>query len=328
MAKEEKFYWIKLREDFFEDDSAIDYLMSQENGSDYVILYQLLCLKTSNTQGRLYSQVGEMIVPYNVEKIRRLTKYFSTDTIVVALELFKKCGLIYLEKESGLLKIDIESMVGSESSNKAAIRKRKSREQQKIAENKALWSGDTTSCDKMSHQNVTKCHIENKSIEYREKNISTNVDISEKSPKKDSAESEEHEPELPFPRDDGFKDFSKHFVEEWNSIPELTTIRQLRPNSQRYKQFHARYLEVGEDLMQLIDKIKCSSFLRGKNNRGWKATLEWVMNPNNFDKVMENKYADKGKVNEDGTRRNGADAKVGESDDSEILGEIFGVDMS
>jgi hypothetical protein len=321
MAKEEKFYWIKLREDFFEDDSAIDYLMSQENGSDYVILYQLLCLKTSNTQGRLYSQVGEMIVPYNVEKIRRLTKYFSTDTIVVALELFKKCGLIYLEKESGLLKIDIESMVGSESSNKAAIRKRKSREQQKIAENKALWSGETTSCDKMSHQSVTKCHIENKSIEYREKNISTNVDISEKS-QKNSAE------EVVVDLDDGFKDFSKRFIDEWNSIHELSTIRQLRPNSQRYKCFHARYLEVGEDLMQLIDKIKCSSFLRGKNNRGWKATLEWVMNPNNFDKVMENKYADKGKVNEDGTRRNGEDAKVGEPDDSAILGEIFGVDMS
>lgn len=321
MAKEEKFYWIKLREDFFEDDSAIDYLMSQENGSDYVILYQLLCLKTSNTQGRLYSQVGEMIVPYNVEKIRRLTKYFSTDTIVVALELFKKCGLIYLEKESGLLKIDIESMVGSESSNKAAIRKRKSREQQKIAENKALWNGETTSCDKMSHKNVTKSHIENKSIEYREKNISTNVDISEKS-QKNSAE------EVVVDLDDGFKDFSKRFIDEWNSIPELSTIRQLRPNSQRYKCFHARYLEVGEDLMQLIDKIKRSSFLRGKNNRGWKATLEWVMNPNNFDKVMENKYADKGKVNEDGTRRNGEDAKVGESDDSAILGEIFGVDMS
>ena len=321
MAKEEKFYWIKLREDFFEDDSAIDYLMSQENGSDYVILYQLLCLKTSNTQGRLYSQVGEMIVPYNVEKIRRLTKYFSTDTIVVALELFKKCGLIYLEKESGLLKIDIESMVGSESSNKAAIRKRKSREQQKIAENKALWNGETTSCDKMSHKNVTKSHIENKSIEYREKNISTNVDISEKS-QKNSAE------EVVKDLDDGFKDFSKRFVNEWNSIPELTTIRQLRPNSQRYKCFHARYLEVGEELMQLIDKIKCSSFLRGKNNRGWKATLEWIMNPNNFDKVMENKYADKGKVKEDGTRRNGEDAKVGESDDSAILGEIFGVDMA
>jgi hypothetical protein len=262
-----------------------------------------------------------MIVPYNVEKIRRLTKYFSTDTIVVALELFKKCGLIYLEKESGLLKIDIESMVGSESSNKAAIRKRKSREQQKIAENKALWSGETTSCDKMSHQSVTKCHIENKSIEYREKNISTNVDISEKS-QKNSAE------EVVVDLDDGFKDFSKRFIDEWNSIPELSTIRQLRHNSQRYKCFHARYLEVGEDLMQLIDKIKCSSFLRGKNNRGWKATLEWVMNPNNFDKVMENKYADKGKVNEDGTRRNGEDAKVGEPDDSAILGEIFGVDMS
>lgn len=322
MAKEEKFYWIKLREDFFEDDSAIDYLMSQENGSDYVILYQLLCLKTSNTQGRLYSQVGEMIVPYNIEKIHRLTKYFSTDTIVVALELFKKCGLVYLEEESGLLKIDIESMVGSESANKAAIRKRKSRENQRIAENKALWSGETTSCDKMSHKNVTKSHIENKSIEYREKNISTNVDISEKSQKK-SAE------EIVIDLDDGFKDFSKRFIEEWNSIPELSTIRQLRPNSQRYKQFHARYTEVGrEELYQLIDKIKCSSFLRGKNNRGWKVTLEWIMNPNNFDKVIEDKYTDRGKVVNDGTRGNGENARVGETDDSALLGEIFGVDLS
>lgn len=322
MAKEEKFYWIKLREDFFEDDSAIDYLMSQENGSDYVILYQLLCLKTSNTQGRLYSQVGEMIVPYNVEKIRRLTKYFSTDTIVVALELFKKCGLIYLEEESGLLKIDIESMVGSESANKAAIRKRKSRENQRIAENKALWSGETTSCDKMSHKNVTKSHIENKSIEYREKNISSNEDISEKS-QKNSAE------EIVVDLDDGFKDFSKRFIEEWNSIPELSTIRQLRPNSQRYKQFHARYTEVGgEELHQLIDKIKCSSFLRGKNNRGWKVTLEWAMNPNNFDKVVEDKYTDKGKVVTNGTRGNGENARVGETDDSALLGEIFGVDLS
>jgi hypothetical protein len=193
---------------------------------------------------------------------------------------------------------------------------------QRIAENKALWSGETTSCDKMSHKNVTKCHIENKSIEYREKNISTNVDISEKS-QKNFAE------EVVVDLDDGFKDFSKRFIDEWNSIPELSTIRQLRPNSQRYKQFHARYTEVGgEELHQLIDKIKCSSFLRGENNRGWKVTLEWVMNPNNFDKVIEDKYTDRGKVVNNGTRGNGENAKVGETDDSALLGEIFGVDLS
>jgi hypothetical protein len=52
------------------------------------------------------------------------------------------------------------------------------------------------------------------------------------------------------------------------------------------------------------------------------------MNPNNFDKVIEDKYTDRGKVVNNGTRGNGENAKVGETDDSALLGEIFGVDLS
>ena len=46
----------------------IDYLMGQPDGANYVVLYQMLCLKTINTGGRLAFQIGDMIIPYDVEK--------------------------------------------------------------------------------------------------------------------------------------------------------------------------------------------------------------------------------------------------------------------
>ena len=107
-----RYYWIKLRTDFF-DLETIDWLISQPNGCEYVVLYQKLCLLTANKGGELSSAVGEIIVPYDVNKIARDTK-FSFDTVVVALELFKKIGLIY-EQENGILKIPyVDDVVGSE----------------------------------------------------------------------------------------------------------------------------------------------------------------------------------------------------------------------
>ena len=46
---------------------VVDFLMSQPNGANYVVLYQMLCLKTINTGGRLAFQIGDMIIPYDVE---------------------------------------------------------------------------------------------------------------------------------------------------------------------------------------------------------------------------------------------------------------------
>ncbi len=36
MSKNKRYYWLKLKEDFFEDDT-ISWLEEQENGKDYVI---------------------------------------------------------------------------------------------------------------------------------------------------------------------------------------------------------------------------------------------------------------------------------------------------
>lgn len=151
MAKEDKrYYWIKLKTDFFNQET-MDFLLSQQNGCEYIVLYQMLCLNTANTDGAMISKIGEIIVPYDINKIVRDTKYFDYDTVAVALELFKKLGLIYEEKDKTLRITDFEEMVGSESSSAQRVREWR--------KNKLL----------QCNTNVTQ-EYRDKSIEYRDKN--------------------------------------------------------------------------------------------------------------------------------------------------------------
>lgn len=129
---EKRFYWIKLKTNFFSLDE-IDFLLSQKNGCEYVVLYQMLCLNTANTNGTLEKRIGEMIVPYDIDKIVRDTKYFDYDTVAVALELYKKLGLIYEDKNSCLTIANFSEMVGSETSG--AKRIREWRKKQELLEN-------------------------------------------------------------------------------------------------------------------------------------------------------------------------------------------------
>ena len=113
MATGKRYYWIKLKESFMSSDT-VDYLMSQPNGANYVVLYQMLCLKTINTDGRLSRRIGEVIIPYDVEKIQRDCKWFSADTIRVALEMYHSFGLIYEDVDGTLVLTDHANLVGSE----------------------------------------------------------------------------------------------------------------------------------------------------------------------------------------------------------------------
>lgn len=93
---------------------TIDYFMGLPDGANYVVLYQMLCLKTINTEGRFERQIGAMLIPYDVEKIRRDTKWFSADTIRVALNLYKQFGLIYEDVNGVLVISNHKNLVGSE----------------------------------------------------------------------------------------------------------------------------------------------------------------------------------------------------------------------
>ena len=167
MEDKKKYYWIKLRTGFFDEDE-IDWLLSQENGCQYVVLYQMLCLKTANSNGSFSTKVGEIIVPYDVGKIVRDTKYFDYDTVVVALELYKKLGLVYEDSNGSLVISNFTQMVGSESASKDALKKReyRNRLKERSVDNKV----DNIEDNKVDKKG-TNCptEIRDKRLEIRDK---------------------------------------------------------------------------------------------------------------------------------------------------------------
>ena len=122
---ERKFYWIKLKKDFMSSD-AVDFLMSQKNGAEYVVLYQMLCLMTVKTNGKLERQLNEVIIPYDVEKIQRDTKYFNIDTVRTALNLYTNLGLIYKDDNGCLSIANYENLIGSERGSAERMRRLRS----------------------------------------------------------------------------------------------------------------------------------------------------------------------------------------------------------
>ncbi len=178
MKDEKKYYWIKLKTDFFGLDE-IDFLLSQKNGSDYVVLYQMLCVMTANNGGELCSRIGDILIPYDVDKIVREAKHFSRETVLVALELFKNLGLIYVQENEVLRISAVEGMVGSSSASDEAIRKKKYREKLKEQEKKLLPDniGDNGGT-KCPTKNGTKCptEIRDKRLEYKRLDIEIDIE--------------------------------------------------------------------------------------------------------------------------------------------------------
>lgn len=124
---EKRYYWIKLHTNFFEGEK-IDFLMGQKDGANYIVLYEMLCMKTANTDGLLATTLGEMIIPYDIDKIVRDCKYFTKDTVMVALELYKQLGLIYANNNGVLQITGYTDIVGSEVSSAKRVREFRTRQ--------------------------------------------------------------------------------------------------------------------------------------------------------------------------------------------------------
>ena len=236
MADNKKFYWIKLKTNFFSRED-IDFLLSQKNGAEYVVLYQMLCLNTANSDGRLESKIGEMIVPYNVDKIVRDCKYFDIDTVNIAMALYKRLGLIYEEEDSVLKISNYDEMVGSETA--WAEKKRLYRKNQKL-----LKCEDNVEDIKKDivRQEIRDKSIENRDIDKRYK------DIRDKNNNKmaiiDSKQSD-------------FKElYSEEFEKLWSHYPNKKGKDQAKNKYILARKQGTTYEEVAQGLKNYINYIK------------------------------------------------------------------------
>ena len=200
MADSKKYYWIKLKTDFFDQDT-IDFLMGQENGAEYVVIYQMLLLKTAQQGGYLGTKMAEVMVPYDIKKIVRDTKYFDYDTVTIALELFKKLGLVYEESNHILKLAGAEQFVGSES---------------KWAEKKRIYRDNQRTIQGQIEDNVRQEIDIDKEIEL-EKDIEIDIDTDKKKKKK-SAKADLNGMIDSFTENEELKDALKAFLDMRKSI--------------------------------------------------------------------------------------------------------------
>lgn len=93
----------------------------------------------------------------------------------------------------------------------------------------------------------------------------------------------------------------KPVVDAWNALSNDTAIKpisKMLSTSKRYQMLVARIKEYSlDDVLKAIEKIKQSDFLKGNNNKGWIITFGWFVRPNNFPKVFEGDYDNRGSSN-------------------------------
>ena len=175
---EGKFYWIKLKEDFFDSD-VIQWIEEQPNGKEYVLFYLKLCLKSLKNDGMLVRTVGDMLIPYSPEKLAALTNT-SVDTVITAMMILTKTKLVEL-LDDGTYKVpSVVGAVGTTSKNSNALRQARYREKHKsVTKSNALSNGS----------NVTDHNVE---IDIENRDIEKEIDISSSSSNNYISKSEEY----------------------------------------------------------------------------------------------------------------------------------------
>ena len=125
-----RYYWLKLKNDFFEGDE-INWLEEQENGAVYILFYLKLCLRSLRSDGVLMRRVGKMEIPYDTKKLAEITGT-PLPAAETAMALLTSAGLVEVQENGALFMPQMEDMTGSETEKAAVMRKhRNSREEQK-----------------------------------------------------------------------------------------------------------------------------------------------------------------------------------------------------
>ncbi|CDE12125.1 phage replisome organizer N-terminal domain-containing protein [Ruminococcus sp. CAG:330] len=282
VAQSQKYYWLKLKNDFFDDD-AISWMEEQEHGAEYVLFYLKLCLKSLKTDGILIRNVGDLLIPYDTKKLAEITRT-KFDTVVVAMEILKKIGLIEILENGELYLKQVQSLTGSETTKAELMRKSRERKRLESTE---------TACISDGGNNVTT------ELPTDGKNVDTEIEIEIRDRDRVRDRNKKTPTES---KNVSYQEIADMYHDICTSYPRLRGM-----SDRRKKAIKARMRTHSlEDFRQLFEKAEASSFLKGSNNRDWSADFDWMMRDGNFDKIMEGKYDDK----PEGGEHNGTDSSI------------------
>ena len=107
MSDNKKYYYLRLKENFFDSDE-LKILESMKDGYLYSNILLKLYLRSLKNDGKLV--VNERI-PYNAEMLASVTGH-QVGTIKQALSMFKELGLIEVLENGAIYMLDIQNFIG------------------------------------------------------------------------------------------------------------------------------------------------------------------------------------------------------------------------
>lgn len=254
-AKSDKYYWLKLKDDFFSS-KRIKKLRKLAGGDTYVIIYLKMQLIAMKRDGII--QYTGLEKTFAEELALDIDE--DVDNVQVTLSYLVSTGLAETSDDINFFFPYAVENVGSESSSAERVRAFRAREKEKGL---ALHCNtDVTGCN-------TEIELEIEKESEIEKEVLTD----------------------PVGSVCRTKDV-RRITEAWNSLG-LQQLRKVTGDSIRGSMLRARVNEYGVDaVLEAIEKIRGSSYLHGQSRSGWVITFEWFVKPNNFVKVLEGNYDD------------------------------------
>lgn len=271
MSDNKKYYYLKLKENFFEDEKII-MLESLPDGMLYSNILMKLYLRSLKREGKL--MISDRI-PYNPVALSQITRH-SVGDVEKAIKVLQELELIEILDNGAIYMLDIQNFIGKSSTEADRIRSyRKKIDDEKQLELNPAEDNGVTNVRQMNTRDITRDITRVKSLEIE--SDKSQSDISQSDKKSTQTWQEQ---------------LTKIF-KEWNSIDDnLPKINFIRNGSTRQRLLQARINEYGFDnVLKAIDNVKNSQYLKGYV-KPFRITFDWFIKPNNFPKVLDGNYND------------------------------------
>lgn len=170
MPESKKYYWLKLKRDFFKRHD-IRIIESMPNGKDYILFYLKLLVESVDHNGALRFSDS---IPYDVNMLSVITNT-NADTVKNAMQIFEQLNMVEILDDKTIYMNEVSNMIGAAADNDNAERQRRFRERQKSAVlASTVTKNNATVTDTVTNNNESKrkrIDIEKEKEREKDKNI-------------------------------------------------------------------------------------------------------------------------------------------------------------
>lgn len=250
--------WIKLATDIF-NNRKIRQIENMPDGDSIIVIWlKLLCLAGDiNEDGYLYFTEE---IPYTDQL---LATEFNRPimTVQLALDTFKRFGMVEIIDDV------LHLSNWQKYQNTEGLEKIREQTRKRVAKHRQL-----------------------KALAESQGNVTCNVTVTQ-SNAPDIDKEEEKEIELERRDNTPYQAVVSIFNQTCISFSQVRSLSEARK-----KAIRARLNNFSlDDIETVFKKAEASDFLKGRNNRNWQATFDWLLTDRNFSKVLDGNYDNKGK---------------------------------